>query len=362
MARFVVVGVGNVGLRVLWDLSRRGHRVVGLDSRLSAVEEARRLGLDAVLGDYGAVGKVIERLGGVDVIVSALPGSIGFRAVVDLAVHGVDIVDVSFFPEDPEPLREVAEKHGITIVVDAGIAPGLSNVLVGYFVERGARRAEIYVGGVAARPGDPLGLAAVWSVDDLIDEYLRPARFVLGGRVHVTEPLRVEPGLVEIEGVGMMEYFPTDGLRSLLKSYPHMDFMIEYTLRWPGHLGFMKKLASIGLLSGQAVSVSGLPVRPREFLARLIERHARGVEDLVVMRVVTDLHDPGGARLVVEPQESWSAMAIATGSVLASIAEMVAEGNTPRGLVYPERFGASEELFNALAAKLLERGLEVEFT
>ncbi len=364
MARFIVVGVGNVGLRVLWDLSSRGHIVVGVDGRLQAVERARSLGLEAFLGDYSAVGRLVERLGGVDVIVSALPGSIGFRALMDLAVHGVDIVDVSFFPEDPGPLAEVAERHGITILVDAGVAPGLSNMLVGYYVSRrGASKAKVYVGGVARRPGDPLGVAAVWSVEDLLEEYVRPARYVLGGSVHVVRPLEAEPGIIEIPGVGVMEYFPTDGLRTLLKSYPWMDLMIEYTLRWPGHLAFMRKLAALGCLDSSPVNVSGYPVSPRSCLASIIERRTRGVEDLVVM----DVEASGSswvehARLVVEPRGEWSAMSIATGSFLARAAELAAEGALPKGLVYPELLGSNPELFDAMLEGLEERGVRVSFT
>ena len=65
-------------------------------------------------------------------VVSAVPGALGFqtlRAVIDARRT---VVDIAFFPEDPFALSEAADKAGIQAVVDCGVAPGLSNVLVGH--------------------------------------------------------------------------------------------------------------------------------------------------------------------------------------------------------------------------------------
>lgn len=359
--RFIVVGVGNVGLRVLWDLSSRGHEVVGLDKSYDAVEKARRMGFEAEVGDASAVKNLAKRLGDVDAVVTALPGSIGYGIVERIAREGYNVVDVSFFPEDPWPLEEVARRNGVTVVVDAGIAPGLSNFLVGAGVRRTrARKARIFVGGVSSDPRVPLGLAAAWSMEDLVDEYLRPARYIEGGRVKSVNPLEYEPGHIRVPRFGVMEYFPTDGLRTLLKTYSDMDFMAEYTLRWPGHLEAMKSLARIGFLDSRRISVEGCPITPRSCLAAILSHRLRGVRDIVVLIVELDAGD-GILRYstVVEADENWSAMAKATGSFQASVAELVYEGLLDLGLVVPEQIGADSRLSMIIGEKLASRGIQV---
>ncbi len=355
--RFVVVGLGNIGLRVLWDLYSRGHRVVGVDSSYDAVERARSMGFEAYLGDVAAVGKLVERLGGVDAIVSALPGAIGYSAVEHLIEEGYNVVDVSFFPEDPIGLDAKAKKSGVVVAVDAGVAPGLSNFLVGVGVRRfDASDVKIFVGGISRRPVEPLGLAATWSVEDLIDEYLRPARYVVNGRVESVDPLSSNPGRLEIPGIGMLEYFPTDGLRTLLYSYPDMDLMVEYTLRWPGHLDFMRKLSRIGFLSDSPVSVSGCPVRPRLCLAKIIEANLRNVEDMVILLVeVKGGRGSSRFKVITYSDENWSAMAKSTGSFQAAVAELIVEADLQPGLLLPEKIGEDPDLSRRVGGKLAER-------
>ena len=360
---FLVVGLGNVGLRVLWDLYSRGHEVLGVDSRFDAVDRARRLGLPAELGDYRAVGKIARSRGlKVDAVLTSLPGSIGFEAVSSILKMGFNVVDVSFYREDPWSLAEVADRNGVSLVVDAGIAPGLSNFLVGAGVRRvGARRAYIYVGGVSKNPhANPLGLAAVWSVEDLIDEYLRPAKYIVKGKVRAVDPLSVRPGRFRVPGVGELEYFYTDGLRTLLKSFPDMDYMAEYTLRWPGHIELMKKLAGLGLLGDANINIDGCPIVPRKCLAAILRSNLSNVEDLVILVVILE-YEEGSLRfrIIVEPDENWSAMAKATASFQASTAEIISERDLGTGLIVPEQLGLDREISSILVRKLEKRGIHI---
>ena len=361
VGRFIVVGVGNVGLRVLWDLTHHGHEVIGLDSSYDAVENARRMGLNAELGDVSAVPKLAKRIGKVDAVITALPGSIGFKTVESLVKSGFNVVDVSFFPEKPWPLHELAIRNRVRVVIDAGIAPGLSNFLVGAGVRRtGSRRVKIFVGGISSRPDNPLGLAATWSTEDLLDEYLRPARYIEKGRIRMVSPLEAIPGQIEVPGAGVLEYFPTDGLRTLLKTYREMEFMAEYTLRWPGHLKLMKALADLGFLEERSMTVQGCSITPKACLATVLRNRLRGIKDIVVLMVELE-HGEGTLRFrsVIEADENWSAMAKGTGSFQAAIAELVYENKLKTGLTVPEEIGANPKLAPEVMRKLSLRSIHV---
>jgi lysine 6-dehydrogenase len=359
--RIVVVGLGKIGLRLLWLLTRLGVETFGVSSSYEDVKKARNLGLEAYIGDVFSSKKLLQKYGMPDAVATALPGQIGFEAVAHLAKNGFNVVDVSFFPEDPLALNEIALKSKVSIVVDAGIAPGLSNILVG----RGHRlvkgkNAIIYVGGITREPDTPLGIAATWSVEDLLEEYVRPARLKRDGKVIRLDPLWSEEGRITIEGVGELEYFPTDGLRTLLYSLKDIPNLAEYTLRWPGHLDFMRNLAKLGFLSSNSLNVHGCPISPRSCLARVLENYVSNKEDLVVLRVVVE-GEKGTAyfQSIIEPQDEWSAMSISTTAVQVALALEVAKGTVEPGLHFPEEFGVSREHASRVMRFVQEWGVPV---
>ncbi len=362
LKNIAVIGLGNIGLRTLKRLTDLGYNTVGIDSSLSSVRRAETLGLRAVIGDASNPQGVEEAAGyKPDIVVTALPGSVAYRIVEKLVGQGYNVVDVSFFPEDPRPLQRLARKKDSTVVVDAGIAPGYSNYLVGkaYRLVK-ANRAYIYVGGLSKEPNPPLGIAATWSTYDLLEEYIRPARMVKEGELTSVNPLEADVSIIEFPGVGRLEAFPTDGLRSLIYSYQgSMKELVEYTLRRPGHLDFMKSLARIGFLSDQPVKMTGCTVSPRECLAKIIEKAVSGLEDIVVLSVEAEGEDGMyRADLLVEPRGMWSAMATATSGFQVAVTRLLAEEKLPTGLVYPERLGEDEELSIALNGFLEPEGLK----
>ena len=92
----------------------------------------------------------------------------------------------------------------------------------------------------------PWEYKAPFSPIDVLEEYTRPARYVAGGRL-VTMPALSEPELVDVPGVGTLEAFNTDGLRSLLATVK-APFMVEKTMRYPGHVEKIRGAARERLL------------------------------------------------------------------------------------------------------------------
>ena len=225
----------------------------------------------------------------------------------------------------------------------------------------GARRARVYVGGISRDPSVPLGLSASWSLEDLLDEYVRPARMIRDGRVISVGPLDASPGRVCVRGVGVLEYFPTDGLRTLLESYPDMEELVEYTLRWPGHHDTVRRLAELGLLGERPVNAGGCSVVPRLFLARLLKHVLPEGEDIVILMVAGE--GSGGGilyRMVSTPMGSYTGMSRATSSFHVAAAIAVSEGVVGPGLVYPERIGESGEAWSIVERVLDHMKLRVE--
>ncbi|GAB6148816.1 saccharopine dehydrogenase family protein [Stetteria hydrogenophila] len=363
MASIAVLGLGRIGLRLAWELKSLGHEVIGVDASSHAADRAERLlGIRVEVADATAPDGLRVALRGVDLAAVALPGGVGHRALLGLVRLGVDAVDVSFSPVDPyEAVDPLARRVGATVVVDAGVAPGLSNMLAGMLVRAvNARGARILVGGVSEDPSVPLGLSAAWNTEDLLEEYLRKARLVRNGRLEAVDPLE-HVALVNVPGVGLMEAIPTDGLRTMLRNLSGLEELAEYTLRWPGHSRVIRELKMIGLLDDAPAIVEGASVSPRKLLAKLLASRLPSRGDIVILIAEAWGEGWAGLKAVARHTGPWSAMSIATAAFQAAVTDLLAHGRVEGpGVVAPEQLAQDEKAAGRILQHLAARGVKVE--
>jgi saccharopine dehydrogenase-like NADP-dependent oxidoreductase len=105
---------------------------------------------------------------------------------------------------------------------------------------------EYYVGGLPKNPTPPFYYKAPFSPIDVIEEYIRPARMMIDGKL-ITKPALSDLETIEFEEVGKLEAFNTDGLRSILSTMNHVPNMKEKTLRYPKHAQLMINYRNKGL-------------------------------------------------------------------------------------------------------------------
>lgn len=367
--RVILLGCGKIGSFIAENLSRSPRIQVTAadksDSRARATAEAidgdwitvdvtDPTGLVAILGDY-------------DMVIGALPGDYGFRAMKAAIKSGTDLVDISFTPEDPLRLNEEAEAGEVTVIPDCGVAPGLSNILIGYGYSRlgKLKKAYIMVGGIPEKPVPPLGYTITWSAEGLIDEYVREAHIVKNGNL-VTVPAL--SGLEEITfpGVGKLEGFYTDGLRTLTDTMQNIDDMWEKTLRYPGHVEKIKLLKDLGFFEDKAVSVDDKSITPRMLTAKLFDEKLRisGVGDLLAMKIILEGDEDSLEFTVLDrynKEEGTTAMARTTGFTASVVAEMLAEGDiNQKGVVPPEILGMEEKIAVRIISELKKKGIDIQ--
>ena len=374
MPTAIVLGAGMVGSVMAADLAGDPQFDATLaDLRPEPLRraEARSDGrLTTVQVDLSVPEKVTATVEGFDIVLGALPSTMGFRTLEAVIDAGKNCCDISFMAEDALALDRLARDRGVTAVVDCGVAPGLSNLIAGDAVARldECRMIEIHVGGVPRDPRWPFYYKAAFSPHDVLEEYTRPARIVEAGRVVVREPLG-DREQVEFAGVGTLEAFITDGLRSLIRTLK-VPCMKEKTLRWPGHAELMRAFRETGLFSRDPVEVGGSTVRPLDVTSTLMFpkwTYEEGEEDLTVMRVVADgTKDGVRIRLTWEMVDSFetssgtSSMARTTAFPCTIVARRIACGAIERpGVIPPEVIGQQGHLPEILQA-LAARGVRVE--
>ncbi|MGE5236195.1 MAG: saccharopine dehydrogenase family protein, partial [Acidobacteriota bacterium] len=298
----------------------------------------------------------------------AVPGDMGLATVKAVLEAGRNVVDISFFPEDPFTLDALAREKGCTAVVDCGVAPGCDNIILGYLSTRleSVETFACYVGGLPVVRTWPWEYKAPFSPIDVIAEYTRPARYRRRGEL-VTMPALSEAELMDFPGVGTLEAFNTDGLRSLLSTTEIPD-MVEKTLRYPGHIERIRVLRESGLFSTTPVEVGETLVRPLDFTARLLFpawQLAEGEEDLTVMRVVVEGRLEGRkVRHTFDLLDRYdratgiTSMARTTGYTCTAGVRLLARGLFGRkGISPPELIGREPGCYAFVMAELAARGI-----
>ncbi len=293
MARAIILGGGMVGSAIAMDLQRSGLDVTVSDLQPEVLARvAARHAVATVAADLSDPATITRVVAEHDLVVGALPSFLGLMAMRAVIEAGKPYCDISFLPEDPVELSSLAAERGVTVVYDAGVAPGMSNMMAGWGAAQLDRcdRIDMFVGGLPEVRRWPYEYKAGFSPIDVLEEYTRPARLVEHGKMVVREALS-EPELMDFAGVGTLESFNTDGLRSLVRTLPNVPFMREKTLRYPGHIELMRVLRETGFFSKDPVLVKGQRVRPLDLTAALLFpkwAFAEHEADMTVMRVVVE--------------------------------------------------------------------------
>jgi len=244
----------------------------------------------------------------------------------------------------------------------------MSNVLIGYadnMMDK-TTKAVIYVGGLPRERVWPYEYKAVFSPIDVIEEYTRPARYIENGKL-IIMPALSEPELLYFPGVGTLEAFNSDGLRSLAETIVCPN-MIEKTLRYKGHIEKMAMLRETGFFSKDPIEINGTMIRPLDFTTRLLFpkwKLEAGEEDITVMRVMVEGIKAGRRqRYTYDLFDSYNAqtkvhsMARTTGYAATMALRMLAEGlYTRKGVSAPEFVGKNKTCVDFLLRGLAERGV-----
>lgn len=367
----IVLGAGLVGGPMAVDLSTdETLEVTVVDLRQEALAALRKAhpAIGTRRADLSDPAAVTSLVAGYDIALSAVPGFMGFATLRAILEAGVPAVDIAFFPENPFDLDALARERDVTAIVDCGVAPGMSNVLVGH-VDSLLDRTEnvlIYVGGLPEVREWPYEYKAVFSPIDVIEEYTRPARYVENGRLVVREALS-ETERLDFPGVGTLEAFNSDGLRTLADTIK-APAMKEKTLRYEGHVEKMVLLRELGLFSQEELEVGGARIRPIDLTAQLLFpkwKLKEGEADLTVMQVIVE-GEQGQRRVryVYDLLDRYDAatgthsMARTTGYTATMAVRMLAQGlYAHKGISPPEFVGREGDCVDFLLKGLAERGV-----
>jgi lysine 6-dehydrogenase len=367
MAKIAVIGAGMVGGVIAQDLAGK-HEVTSADLSAAALERLAKKGIRTQQLDSRDPGALKAFVAPFDLVVSAVPGFMGFATLKTLIEAGKHVSDISFFPENALELDALARQKGVRVITDVGVAPGMDNVILGHHDKHmKVTRFECLVGGLPQRPEPPFLYKAPFSPIDVIEEYTRPARLQRGGRV-ITLPALTEREMIKFDKPGELEAFNTDGLRSLLFTMAHIPDMAEKTLRYPGHIALIEDLKRAGFFGEGMVEVDGAKVVPLHVTAKLLIDQWKlqpGEPEFTVMRVTVEGEEQGTRIRHVwdmydehDPKSGFSSMSRTTGFTCAAAANLLLDRTFDQtGVHPPEHVGAVETCYRYMLDYLAARNV-----
>lgn len=370
MSNIIVLGAGMVGSTMAIDMAKK-HQVTISDFNKKALKKAvsKCNKLIPIELDVTNKAKLQKAINPFDLVICAVPGFLGFETLKSIIEAKKNVIDISFFPENSLELDAIAKQHKVTAIVDCGVAPGMGNIILGYYNEKlKLTDFECLVGGLPKIKKWPFCYKAPFSPIDVIEEYTRPARYVENG-IMVTKEALSDCEFVEFEGVGTLESFNSDGLRSIIFTMPHIKNMKEKTLRYPGHVEYVKVLKESGFFSEKKITINNSEISPLEFTSKILFNEWKlgdTEEEITVMRIsLTGTDDKDVKKTIVYNlhdefcnKTNTSSMARTTGYTATAAANMFLDGLfTEKGVFPPELVGKYENCFNYFLNYLKERNV-----
>lgn len=365
-----LLGAGRVGSFIAEELHKEGFDICAFDISERSLENLSKKNIKTSIINLSEEENLVKTIKDSDLVINALPGFMGYK-VLEIAIEEKKpLVDISFMPENPLELDKKAREKETTAIVDIGIAPGLSHFIIGResFLNKNLLGAKIYVGGIPFERTLPFQYKAPFSPVDVLEEYTRKVRYKFNGVLTEAEPL-TDIEEINIFGIGTLEAFLTDGLRTLLHT-TRIPTLIEKTLRYPGHCAAIKILKSAGFLSKNPIDYNGNPVVPLEFTAKILFP----LWELKKLdREMTILYlyfwSKEGEKIketnyflieTTDLENGISSMAKTTATPAIIVSKMLASGKINlKGVIPPEILGRDEKIYEEFISNFEKSGLKL---
>jgi lysine 6-dehydrogenase len=387
---YIVLGTGLQGVAAAFELALNGNagRITLADAAVpvarAASQRIKRLlhargapppRISVIRVDGRRESDLFKQIRGHDGVLNALPYYLNVavaRAAIAARAHYVDLG--GHFETTQEILRldRPAQKMGLALTPDCGLAPGLCNSLAAHGILRLERVSEvkIFCGGLPEHPVQPLGYKKVFNLEGLLDTYFGTAYVLKNGQVTQTPGFSEKEEILFDAPVGNLEAFVTVGATSTAP-WTHEGRVRSYsykTLRYPGHFDNISTLKQLGLLDDKPISIDGHSVVPKRLLMALAHTalaHPE-VRDLVVLRVIVRGERVGQPTEIIydlleyeDPHTGFSATQRLSGFSAAIALEMLVTGTVRvHGVAPIERAFSPMAFLDAVQ----RRGLRIQET
>jgi len=354
---YAVLGAGRQGVAAAHDMARWGgaRRVILADRDLEvarrAAERVSALVPESTIEpaqvDVTDLKAVEELLTGVDGCLSAVPYvyNLGItRAAISAKANMCDLGGHTDIARQQHALNAEARDAGVSVIPNCGDVPGMGTSLMVRAVELLDEAVDVYMwdGGIPQKPRPPFDYLLTFNIAGLTNEYAEPAVFLRDWKVTEVESITELETIQFPEPIGTLEAFVAGGGTDTMPwtFEGRLRTLQNKTLRYQGHFAQLRAFYDLGLWDLKPIRVGGVEVVPRDVFHALFEPKVTFAsdKDIVIVRVkaVGKKNGRDAEALVqvidyFDEDTGFTAMERCTGWSAAIVAEMMAEGRTPRG-------------------------------
>ncbi len=353
----LVLGCGHIGSAIAKMLSWN-HPVTVIDN---SAKNLNSMPPDVVCVEEGFIHLegIKAHIAKADIVINAAPHQFNLvlgRMAVDANKAYFDMTeDVA----DTAALTKYVEEKGDAFkgwyFPQCGLAPGYVSILAADLCRYMDVPTYVHmrVGAIPQIPVNSLGYALTWSVDGLINEYVRPGHALRRSEAYITTPLE-ELEEVYVKGQKFEAFNTSGGVGTFDLAFPLLTDLNYKTIRYAGHCEKMRFL------------LNDLRMHPEDVKMALVRALPTTIEDMVVIKVVVGGRQDG--KNVVRVKEHiilpnsphaqtrggpYTAIQLTTAQALCSVVTMFCNNQFPRhatGIVHQEDLELGKFLSNDFGA------------
>jgi len=370
--KIIVLGAGLVGAPMAIDLFKNKNFDVSVaDYNDEVLNKLKNIcpELNTIRKDLSKPSDVTSLVSDFDLVINAVPGFMGFKTAEAIIKAGKNCACIAFYEEDPFKLEELAKINNVTMIMDCGVYPGMGSALIMHVAKKLDQVDSIltFVGGLPEIREWPSDYKALFSPIDVIEEYIRPARYIENG-FEVVRPALSDPEYVFFPKIGTLEAFNTDGLRTLAQTI-NAPNMKEKTLRYPGHIKKMAVLRELGFFSkDKSITIHNNKISPLELTSQVLFPNWKlnpGEVDITIFQSrIEGIQDGQKKKYTINlfdrycPDTDVTSMARTTGYTATMAIRMIAQGlYGEKGISPPEYMGKYPQCIEFMLKGLKDRGV-----
>ena len=382
--KILLLGVGMQGKAALQDLAVSPDitQVIAADVNdadlqryVNQLESTKVTAVKLDVRDEDAVIKLMKQ---VHAVIILLPQEFRINLVKLAIACGIHLIETSYSLPEYDALGLTAKERDVAILPEFGLDPGIDLVLAGRAIQQFDQVHALHVYGTGVpepKAADtPIKYKISWTFAGVLSAYQRPVKMLKNGHiVNLSASEMFESSnihMVEMDGLGLMEaYYNGDAVKYLdiFKIRESTQNTGRYSLRWPGHAEFWKKMVDLGFLAEQPVMVGGQEVSPRQFVHDLLSpqlQYRDDERDVAAIRIVVEGVMDGQSKRIIyqmidrrDLDTGLMAMQRTVGYTASIGAQMILRGDIKkRGLLTP----TSDVPSDIFIAELEKRGIQIQ--
>ncbi len=297
--KIIVLGSGMIGKAIVYDLYKysnfEGIAIADKNkqSLQSLKKTLKRKEIDFYILNVEKTNKIKEKLKRFDIAISAVPYFFNYKLAkiaIETKTHFLDLGGNNDVVKRERSLFDNAQRNGIIVIPDCGLAPGLTSIITKEIVEKvdSVKYVKLRVGGLPQNPKPPLNYQIVFSPYGLINEYVEDATVLYNGKILKKKSMTQLETIKFPKPFGELEAFLTSGGCSTLPYTfkKKIDYLDYKTIRYKGHCEKFKIFLDMGFAKEKKIRMGNQTFILRDVFASLLINILKATDkDVVLLRV-----------------------------------------------------------------------------